>query len=415
MSAGAGPGTRAASPAAAVPAAGKGSALRRLAGSSAVSMLGSRMTAIACPLLVLRMTGSPAAAGWAMLAATAPAALAYLPAGALVDRGSPGRILLWAECGRGAAIGVVVAAVALGRASVALLVAATVAEGVLRAFSALAELACVRALAGGQLPSAVAVTEARGNAALLAGRPLGALLFGIAPALPFAGDLLTFAYSAATLAALRGWLPGSQEAPARATRLAADIREGLRWVRHHPFARVMLVVGFTATLTAQAAIMVFLARAHAVRLPALDTGVVLSAAGAGGLLGSAAGPWLVLRAGRYWAQAQVLAWLLALAAMWLQAAQPLVMAPALALMGLAGAAGNIAQGTCLMSEGRPGMLARVMSLSELAGLVAGMAGAPLGGILAQDLGARGAVACLLLLMALPVLALAASRRREARS
>ena len=56
-----------------------------IAGSS-VSMLGTRMTTIAFPMLVLYLTGSPVTAGWAAFVATAPSILAYMPAGALVDR-----------------------------------------------------------------------------------------------------------------------------------------------------------------------------------------------------------------------------------------------------------------------------------------------------------------------------------------
>ena len=72
-------------------------------------MLGSHVTTIAYPLLVLRLTGSPFTAGCAVFAATAPSMFAYIPAGALVDRWSrrwgPRRVMLLSEFGRGVAIG----------------------------------------------------------------------------------------------------------------------------------------------------------------------------------------------------------------------------------------------------------------------------------------------------------------------
>ena len=53
---------------------------------SVVSVLGSRASAIAYPLLVLALTGSPADAGLVGFTATIPYLLWQLPAGALVDR-----------------------------------------------------------------------------------------------------------------------------------------------------------------------------------------------------------------------------------------------------------------------------------------------------------------------------------------
>src|ERR1022692_4299045 len=98
-----------------------------LTGSS-VSMLGSRLTSIGYPLLVLALTGSPLVAGLVGFAATAPSILVYLPAGALVDRWDPWRAMLVCEFGRGAAIATVVITVALGSPSVALLTAVAVIE-----------------------------------------------------------------------------------------------------------------------------------------------------------------------------------------------------------------------------------------------------------------------------------------------
>ena len=55
--------------------------------SQLVSTLGSQVSLVAFPLLVLATTGSPARAGVVGFANTIPALLFYLPAGVLVDRG----------------------------------------------------------------------------------------------------------------------------------------------------------------------------------------------------------------------------------------------------------------------------------------------------------------------------------------
>jgi MFS family permease len=56
--------------------------------SQVVSVLGSRVSGIAYPLLILALTGSPVQAGLVGFAATLPFLLFFLPAGALVDRGT---------------------------------------------------------------------------------------------------------------------------------------------------------------------------------------------------------------------------------------------------------------------------------------------------------------------------------------
>jgi len=122
---------------------GRDPAFRRLLRASSVSMLGSHVTSIAYPLLVLRLTGSPLEAGWVAFGAIAPSLLVHVPAGALVDRWDPRRAMLVSETGRGVAIAAVAIMLVMGKPNVPLLTAAAVVEGVLGVFSTLAERRCV--------------------------------------------------------------------------------------------------------------------------------------------------------------------------------------------------------------------------------------------------------------------------------
>ena len=54
--------------------------------SQVASTIGTRVTSIAYPLLVLLLTGSPTLAGVVAFAQTLPYLLIYLPGGAWVDR-----------------------------------------------------------------------------------------------------------------------------------------------------------------------------------------------------------------------------------------------------------------------------------------------------------------------------------------
>ena len=391
---------------------GRNPAFRRLLRASSVSMLGSHVTTIAYPLLVLRLTGSPFEAGWVAFAAIAPSILVHMPAGALVDRWDPRRAMLVSELGRGVAIAVVAITLAMGRSSVPLLTAAAVVEGVLEVFSTLAERRWVGSLVRrDQVPSALVRTEARTHVVLLVGRPLGGLLFGIEPILPFLADVASFIYSVTALTRIKSmWSVGGRvevrQEPAPGRRLRSDIWNGLRKLREDRFACVVIILFSGGTLIFQALIMIFLADAHAQKLSALAIGMVLAASGVGGALGSAAASRLLARVRYPWIRLQTSIWFLGFAVLALLAGrQVMLMAAVMAILGFTGALGNIELDTHLMRDVEKDMLARVTSISRLMSLAACAIGPAFGGMLVQGLGVQGAVTCLFLITpVLPLLA-----------
>lgn len=70
--------------------------------SQVVSTVGTRVTSIAFPLLVLAETHSPAKAGLVGFAQTLPFLLLYLPAGAFIDRWDRKRTMILCDAGRAA-------------------------------------------------------------------------------------------------------------------------------------------------------------------------------------------------------------------------------------------------------------------------------------------------------------------------
>jgi MFS family permease len=374
---------------------------RRLLGASSVSMLGSHVTTIAYPLLVLRLTGSPFTAGCAVFAATAPSMFAYIPAGALVDRWSrrwgPRRVMLLSELGRGVAIGTVAAMLAFGKPMVPLLMAVAVIEGVLEVFSALAERSCVGSIVrGDQVSSALARTEARTHVVLVAGRPLGGLLFGFGAIFPFLADAASFIYSVLVLFGIKddelaGKAVGTpRESPLKES-LLTEIREGLQWIHEDKFARMTILSFSVGTLIFQALIMVFLGEAHSRQLSALAIGMVLAASGVGGALGSVAAKRLLPRVGYHWVLIQMSIWVIGFAFLILPAGrQFLFTAVIMAILGLTGALGNIALDSHLMQASQE-MLARVTSVSRLASFAAFAIGPITGGVLVQEFGAQRAM------------------------
>jgi hypothetical protein len=365
---------------------GRNRDFRLLLTSSSSSMVGSRVTAIAYPLLVLALTDSPVAAGWASFAAIAPSILFFLPAGALVDRWDPPRAMLVCEFGRGAAITSVIVAVALGRAGLPALIIAVAVEQIFEVFSTLAERRFARSLVEReQVTSALVRSEARTHLVVLLGRPLGALLFGFSHIVPFASDFLSFITSVSLLRRIR-----KRSGFSRSERVAGwnllretlrEIGEGMGWLRSNPFAGVALPLTAGTTLLSQALIMVFFADAHLGHLSPVTIGVVLAASGLGGILGSAAASWLFPLAGYYLLQIQMLVWTVTFIFLALPGGLSyLVMATAMGILGFAGALGNIALET-FVARNAGAKLARVMSIDRLTSLSALALGPPLGGIL----------------------------------
>jgi hypothetical protein len=232
-----------------------------LLGGSWVSMLGSRVTTIAYPLLVLAISGSPLLAGWACFAATAPSVLFYLPAGAIVDQWNPRLAMLFCESLRGLVIASVVAAMVMSELTVWQLISAAAVEEILEVFSNLAERRLTCSLVEpGNVPSALARTEGRTHLAVMLGRPLGAVFFGISHIFPFAFDSLTFWVNTAALLRMRKHQGGTAYLSPPRTRLTREIGEGLTWVRTDPFALIALPLNAGTTFVGQALIMFFSAR-----------------------------------------------------------------------------------------------------------------------------------------------------------
>jgi hypothetical protein len=377
--------------------------LRLMAGSSA-SMLGSRLTTIAYPLLVLSLHGSAMTAGLAVFAANAPSVLVYIPAGAFVDRwDDPRRTMLLFEAGRGIAIAIIVASLLMSWVSIPLIIGVAIIEESLEVFAMLAERRYVRCLVEPVDASSAQVSiEARSHVVVLAGRALGGLLFGMMHALPFLADALSFV---ASVAALLGIGHGRKravrliQAPPTEARsaeedqgLASEVREGLRELFKDPFARDASLLSAGMTLVSQALIIVFLAAAHLGQVPTVLIGSVLAASGIGGLLGALVGKWVRTSANWSPLKFQPLIWavmlaVLALSGRWQLPAMALVML----VLGLAGAMGNVELDTYLVQKVPDKKLARVTSIEMLLDFAASALGPAVGGLLTEVCGTRHAV------------------------
>lgn len=254
-----------------------------------VSTLGTRISSIAYPLLVLAITGSPAQAGLVGFAQGLPFLVWFLPAGALVDRWPRKRVMLVADLGRGLALATVAAAVLVDRVTVAHLLVVAFVEGTLYVFFLLAEGAALpHVVPRAQLSTAVAQNQARDQGADLAGQPLGGFLFGLGHAVPFVVDAVSYLVAFLAMLPIR---PVLEEKPAEARRhLLAEIAEGVRWVWRQRMIRTLVGLIALSNFTFNALFLVIIVRARDLGAAPATIGLLLGAFGVGALIGALAAP-----------------------------------------------------------------------------------------------------------------------------
>src|SRR6266705_2152681 len=145
-----------------------------------VSSIGTRVSMLAFPLLVLAITHSPAQAGLIAALRGLPYALFILPAGALVDRWDRKRVMILCDTGRALALGSIPVAIVLGHLTIIQLAIVSLVEGTLFTFFNLAETACLpHVVAKEQLSAAAAQNMIIDSTSGLIGPSLGGALYSI--------------------------------------------------------------------------------------------------------------------------------------------------------------------------------------------------------------------------------------------
>jgi len=254
-----------------------------------VSTLGTRISGLAYPLLVLAVTGSPAQAGLVAAAQAAPFLIWFLPAGALVDRWPRKRIMLVADAGRAVALASVAVAVALGRVTIGHLMVVAFVEGTLYVFFLLAETAALpHVVPKPQLPTAIAQNQARDQGADLAGQPVGGLLFGLGHAVPFAADAVSYVVGVALVAPIRQDLEEKRVAQRRP--LLAEIAEGARWLWRQHLLRALVAIASAGNLAFSALSLAVIVRATDLGASPTRVGVLLGLFGVGAIAGALVAP-----------------------------------------------------------------------------------------------------------------------------
>lgn len=258
------------------------------------SEVGSRVSFLAYPLLVLAITGSAAQAGVVGLARVLPMLLLALPGGVLADRVDRRRLMIACDGVRALLLASLAVAVAAGHLAFLHVVLVAFVDGSGFALSYVTERGALRQVVPvGQLSEAVARTESRTYAATVAGPPLGGLLYGLGRAIPFAVDAATYLVSTVAMLAMRTRFQAEREV--RTGSLRAEVSEGARWLWQRPFFRTTALLAAGINPIFEGAYLLIVVRARDGGASAAAIGAMLAIVGACGVLGGVLAPTLQRR------------------------------------------------------------------------------------------------------------------------
>lgn len=260
----------------------------------ALSQLGTELSRIAMPLLVLALTGSPGYAGLVAGVRTAAFLILQVPAGVLVDRWDRRRTLVLSQGAQMVNSAALASLVVLGRAGVWVFMVFAAVDGITSALGGPARTVAIRSVVPPeQLRPAYAREEARAHAARLAGPPLGGLLYGISRGLPFVAEAVSFVLVFVCSAAAkvprfpnRAQAEGDEQAPAPKKRMHQEAGEAFGWLWRQAGLRELSFAAMALNLLGSAYIIPLIVMVGERGGNSLNTGTVLAGIGIGGLIGA---------------------------------------------------------------------------------------------------------------------------------
>lgn len=256
------------------------------------SAVGTAATAVALPLVVLRITGDLVEAGLVAFVVAAAAIAGKLPGGVLADRLDRRTLMISCDLVRVAGMTALAVAVSADRAGLPLFVVVGAVEGLVGSVFAPAASAAVRQLvAEPSWPRALSLTQVAAAVAMVTGPVIGVALVLWHPAAPFGFDAVTYLVSAVCLALIR-----------RRIRVAGPVETlvrsavtGLRFVVRTPFLVYAAVNAAVLNLVFNGLVLVLVAASAEPGRAGVVTGVQVAALGAGMLLGSVCAPAVARR------------------------------------------------------------------------------------------------------------------------
>ncbi|MFF9847273.1 MFS transporter [Streptomyces litmocidini] len=363
----------------------------RLWTAAVVSRFGDSLRTAALPLLAASLTDDPFLIASVTACGFLPWLLFGLLGGAVADRVDQRRAMWAVDLVRAGLVAAFAAAVALGHASVALLLALAFALTTLQTLFDNAATALLPALVPAE-------TLAGANARLMTGQQLaGGLLAGpvvpvlllAGPAVPYATDALTYVLAALLVASLRTGAPERPPRPAGST-LRAEMAEGLAVLRADRSLRRLCIATTLCNIGMGALIATLVVHVTDGRPAGTAGNTAYAATITAYALGAVAGGFLARRiaerTGRM--RAVFLAGTVQTGCLVLMGAVPVlgVSIGAMAVFGLMGTVWNVQQTTLMQERAPEGMLGRIAAAFRTLAVAGAPLGALLGGGAAAGLG-----------------------------
>jgi len=267
-----------------------GRSFRWLLSSALVSNIGDGIALAAGPLLIASQTSDPLLVSMALLAQVLPALLFGLIAGAAADRVDRQRIVVGVNLVRALVLAVLAATIASGTVNIAVVLVALFILGTAETFADVGSNSLLPRLvrredvgvANARLASAFLLTNQ------LLAPPIGAFLFVVGMALPFATNAACFALGALLVSRVVMSPAPEPERAGQPKSLRADLVEGLRWLMGHAPMRTLAltILAFNVTYGAAWAVLVLYAREQ-LGMDAVGFGLLTTAMAIGGVVGTA--------------------------------------------------------------------------------------------------------------------------------
>ncbi|MEP9364433.1 MFS transporter [Nocardioides sp. CN2-186] len=273
-----------------------GTGFRWLVGSSWVSNLGDGIALAAGPLLVASMTHDAFVVALGALLQWLPPLVFGVPAGVIADRLDRRLIVVTVDLLRAVVLVLLTLAIATDLASIGLVLVAMFLLGTAEVFADNTSATLMPMLVDrDDLPIANA-RLATGFITVnqLAGPPIGATLFAVGHAVPFAAQTIVVALGAVLIS--RVVLPPHRRERTPDTHAGHEVAEAFRWVLHNAAVRTLVLTIFVFNITYGAAWSILvLYVTQRLDMGAIGFGLVTTVSAVGGLVGTLSYGWITRR------------------------------------------------------------------------------------------------------------------------
>ena len=370
-----------------------------------ISALGTAMSGLAIPWLVLVTTGSPARTGLVGFAEMASYVTVQALSGPFVDRVGLRRSCIAGNAAAAVLVGVIPGLYALGALSVGSLAALVAVAGAVRGAADAATMPMVpRTASFGGIPNerAAGLNSVAQRTGLLAGLPLaGVLVAAAGPGTVVLIDAVTFAAAAALVAAAvrprAAWAdPSVTAAPGGSFTVRgylSQLREGMRFVRADRLIAGIALMVAAANLLDEALDTIFVpVWVHSRLHHPSGLGLIGGAMAIGSVAGALAGTWAGHRMPRHLTYA--VGFLVGGSPVFIALAVSSSLPPVLVVAALGGLAGGVLNpiiGAVTYERVPPQLQARVLGAFRASAWIGLPFGALLGGALTEGIGLRSAL------------------------